>query len=161
MDRPKHALRSMAETRATSRAFRGPLEQIFVLAGFQPAAAEEMPADEPTRPVTKPETPPKEKRSKIPPEQQPTHAQVVILNETFKRLRELAPDTDWPAVAREAADVPSWDDATATIAEQAIAALRGHPAEPAPNTDTTDRTTSDDETKWIRAHAASGEGAEP
>ena len=43
--RDDHALRGMAQTRAISRALRGPLGQIVVLAGYQAAAAEEMPAD--------------------------------------------------------------------------------------------------------------------
>ena len=128
-----HAIRAMAQTRALSRALQAPLHHIAVLAGYAGSSAEEMPADEPAQPVAKPDAPPKEKRSKIPPEHQPTHAQVVMLNETFKRLRDLAPDTDWPAVARKAAGVPSWDYATATIAEQAIVALRGYLAELAPN----------------------------
>lgn len=36
------ALRSMAQTRATSKALRGPLDFVFKLAGFQPTPAEEM-----------------------------------------------------------------------------------------------------------------------
>jgi hypothetical protein len=43
--RDAYALRSMAQTRATGRALRGPLEQIVVLAGFDPNAAEEMPPE--------------------------------------------------------------------------------------------------------------------
>jgi hypothetical protein len=40
--RPDYALRSMAQTRATSRALRGPLGFIVVLAGYSATAAEEM-----------------------------------------------------------------------------------------------------------------------
>jgi hypothetical protein len=36
------AVRSMAQTRATSKALRGPLDFVFKLAGFQPTPAEEM-----------------------------------------------------------------------------------------------------------------------
>jgi hypothetical protein len=53
-NRPLHALAAMAETRATSRALRKPLGFIVQLAGFNPTAAEEMPAEAPaTRPSTK------------------------------------------------------------------------------------------------------------
>jgi hypothetical protein len=41
-NRDPFALRSMASTRATSRALRGPLEQVVVLAGYEAAGAEEM-----------------------------------------------------------------------------------------------------------------------
>jgi hypothetical protein len=41
-----NALRSMAQTRATSKALRGPLDFVFKLAGFQPTPAEEMVSDE-------------------------------------------------------------------------------------------------------------------
>jgi hypothetical protein len=43
--RPLHALAAMAEARATSRALRKPLGFIVQLAGFNPTAAEEMPAE--------------------------------------------------------------------------------------------------------------------
>lgn len=43
-----YAIRSMAQTRATSRAMRGPLGFVIQLAGFQPEPAEDMPGgDEP------------------------------------------------------------------------------------------------------------------
>ena len=61
--RDEYALRSMAQTRAIGRALRAPLGQIVVLAGYEPAAAEEIPADEP--PVPEPD------RGKIPPERGP------------------------------------------------------------------------------------------
>ncbi len=38
----EYALSSMAQTRATSKALRGPLDFVFKLAGFQPTPAEEM-----------------------------------------------------------------------------------------------------------------------
>ena len=43
--RDAYALRSMAQTRAIGSALRGPLGQIVVLAGYEPAGAEEMPAE--------------------------------------------------------------------------------------------------------------------
>lgn len=44
--REDYALRAMAQTRATSRALRGPLGFVVALAGFEATAAEEMPRDE-------------------------------------------------------------------------------------------------------------------
>jgi len=41
--RDPYALRSMAQTRAMSRALRAPLGQIVVLAGYEPTGADEMP----------------------------------------------------------------------------------------------------------------------
>jgi hypothetical protein len=43
-DRDDYALRSMAQTRATSKALRQPLGFVITLAGFDPTPAEEMPA---------------------------------------------------------------------------------------------------------------------
>jgi hypothetical protein len=44
--RDDYALRAMAQTRATSRAMRGPLGFVMKLAGYEATAAEEMPRDE-------------------------------------------------------------------------------------------------------------------
>lgn len=44
--RDDYALRAMAQTRATSRALRGPLGFVVALAGFEATAAEEMARDE-------------------------------------------------------------------------------------------------------------------
>lgn len=46
-DRDDYALRSMAQTRATSKAMRQPLGFVMTLAGFDPTPAEEMPRDRP------------------------------------------------------------------------------------------------------------------
>lgn len=43
-DKPEYALRSMAQTRATSKALRQPLDFIMQLAGFDSTPAEEVPA---------------------------------------------------------------------------------------------------------------------
>jgi hypothetical protein len=48
--RAKPARRSMAQTRATSRAFRQQYSWIMALAGYEPTPAEEMPRDEPAQP---------------------------------------------------------------------------------------------------------------
>lgn len=48
--RDPYALRSMAQTRAVSRALRAPLGQIVVLAGYEATAEEEMPSGASSRP---------------------------------------------------------------------------------------------------------------
>lgn len=48
--RDDYALRSMAQTRATSKALRGPLGFIVELAGYSATPAEEMPSQEPASP---------------------------------------------------------------------------------------------------------------
>ena len=56
--RDDYALRSMAQTRATSKAMRLPLAWVMALAGFDPTPAEEMPAEKRERPTAKSATPP-------------------------------------------------------------------------------------------------------
>jgi hypothetical protein len=53
-----YAIRSMAQTRATSKALRGPLGFVVTLAGYQATPAEEMPADAVQPPVASAETEP-------------------------------------------------------------------------------------------------------
>jgi hypothetical protein len=48
-DRDSYALRSMAQTRAVSKALRAPLGFVMTLAGFEATPAEEMPHDTPVR----------------------------------------------------------------------------------------------------------------
>lgn len=48
-DADEYALRSMAQTRATGRALKGPLGFVFALAGYETTPAEEMPVDEKPR----------------------------------------------------------------------------------------------------------------
>jgi len=52
--RDDFAIRAMAQTRAMSRALRGVLAWIVVLAGYKPTPAEEMPDDIPPRPAPQP-----------------------------------------------------------------------------------------------------------
>jgi hypothetical protein len=114
-----HALCGMAQTRATRRALMGPLQQVVELAGY--AGGE--PPDETAADEPEPD------RGKIPPEARPSKAQVAEMNATLTKLHELVPNTDWPAVARKAAGVPSWDLVTATMAKSVLRTLRGHLAE--------------------------------
>jgi hypothetical protein len=100
-NRPKHALRGMAETRATSRALRGPLEQVFALAGYEGTAAEEMISDSAPVPHTPPPT-----TGKLPDAVKPTQEQVDELNRLIGELGELQPQTDWAKEAHRIVGVP-------------------------------------------------------
>jgi hypothetical protein len=86
--RAPYALRSMAQTRATSRALRAPLGQIVVHAGYEPAGVEEMPAAAPVPPPRPVEPKP------------PTKAQMQEIATLIRRLDELAPEHDWRAYCR-------------------------------------------------------------
>jgi hypothetical protein len=86
--RDAFSLRAMAQTRATSRALRGPLEQIVVLADYEPAGAEEMPHDEP-RPASSPAA-----LVKATPEQ------LRYIGKLIADLADLEPGTDWKARAQ-------------------------------------------------------------
>jgi hypothetical protein len=112
--RDEYALRSMAQTRAISRALRAPLGQIVVLAGYEPAGADEMPTQD---------TPAQLPTNAIPAEPQPTPEQREQLQQLLAKLAELEPQTDWAAHARTLADVPS-DKVTAAIADNVLDNLR-------------------------------------
>ena len=53
----EYAIRSMAQTRAISKALRGPLGFVFSMAGYETTPAEELSHDGPTNEVEKPEEP--------------------------------------------------------------------------------------------------------
>ena len=97
-NRDPYAIRSMAQTRAIGRALRAPLGQIVVLAGYEPAGAEEIPSE--------PERPDSEWTSPAAPV-----AATKLQHEEIKRLvRTLDhadPAIDWRARAREYAGQPA------------------------------------------------------
>jgi hypothetical protein len=89
-----HALIGMAQTRATSRAFRGPLMQIVELAGYKPTPAEEMPDDvESERPPFAPAGATREQQQRI--------------RELIRLLADREPKIDWKARAQDLAGVPA------------------------------------------------------
>jgi hypothetical protein len=116
-NRENHALRAMAETRATSRALRGPLGQIVVLAGYEASAAEEMPIEESKAPPTA-STP------RIPQQLKPTDGQKQRVRDLFAHLHEADPDVDWGERARQIAGCPN-SRLTQTIMAQVITTLEG------------------------------------
>lgn len=84
--RDPFAIRSMAQTRAISRALRAPLGQIVVLAGYQPAGAEEL--------IEEPEPKPPDRSSTA------SKAQVDEIAVLLRSLEQAEPERDWRAEAR-------------------------------------------------------------
>jgi hypothetical protein len=77
-NRDDFALRSMAQTRATSKALRQPLGFVMTLAGFEATPAEEMSSEEPTKE-----------------EPQPTQADRDALNTLLGKLGEFDDSKNW------------------------------------------------------------------
>ena len=99
--RDPYAIRSMAQTRAIGRALRAPLGQIVVLAGYEPAGAEEIPSE--------PEStlrPDSERVSPADPAAA-THGQLEEIRTLIRTLDGADPAIDWRARALEHAGVPS------------------------------------------------------
>jgi hypothetical protein len=98
-NRDPYAIRSMAQTRAIGRALRAPLGQIVVLAGYEPAGAEEIPSEpEQARPDS-------ERRSPADPVAA-TKSQREEIKTLLRTLEHADPAIDWQARAREHAGVP-------------------------------------------------------
>jgi hypothetical protein len=118
-----YAIRSMAQTRAISRALRAPLGQIVVLAGYEPTGAEEIPTDD--TPVASTD------KDRVPPDRGPTREQMDRISHLLTELTENDPGTDWKAEARRIAGVPG-DMLTSTIADMLINELEQASEERAP-----------------------------
>lgn len=117
-NRDPYAIRSMAQTRAIGRALRAPLGQIVVLAGYEPAGAEEIPSE--------PESAPRsdsERVSRADPVGA-THTQLEEIRTLIRTLDLSDPAIDWRARAREYAGVPP-RALTKTGAEVLIEKLQG------------------------------------
>jgi hypothetical protein len=112
----------MAQTRAIGRALRAPLGQIVVLAGYDPAGAEEVTAAA-EEIASGPAAPPAE-RGPIPDGVKPTEEQMAELTTLIARLEQQDPGTDWGARCREITGVPSWNMVTGTMAAMLIERLR-------------------------------------
>ena len=123
----EHALLGMAQTRASSRALKGPLQQIVELAGYKGTPAEEM---------TGVEVEPKPASSSsgpIPDDVKPTQEQVARIRELIAELAESTPTSTGSKRAGEIAGVPG-SMLTGTIAKSVIGkledevdAIRGEP----------------------------------
>jgi hypothetical protein len=105
-----YAVRSMASTRAISRALQAPLRHIAVLAGYEGAAAEEMPPDEaePTSPADPVAASP---------------YQLERIRTSIRTLQGADPEIDWKARAKDLAGVPA-EMLTKTGAEMLIEKLQ-------------------------------------
>jgi len=101
-----YAIRSMASTRATSKALRQPLGFVITLAGFEATPADEIPGDaDQRRDHDQPAGAPDDDGGPIPPEHRPTEEQLDRIRMLLRRLAELDPQTDWKARARAIAVV--------------------------------------------------------
>jgi hypothetical protein len=105
-----YALRSMAQTRAIGRALRGPLGQIVVLAGYEPAGAEEVPE----QPL-----PPREEPSALPPQARPTQDQLNRLRTLLELLQMSDQDVDFQQRCRDAVNA-NGGQLTHLLADQLI-----------------------------------------
>jgi hypothetical protein len=113
-----YAIRSMAQTRATSKALRMPLGFVMELAGFDATPADEMPA-EPTPAPTAKESP-----GKIPPEHRPTDEQKGELLALLRTLQQIKPDRDWAKRCRELTGVTDRNMLTRTTMQSLIERLQ-------------------------------------
>jgi hypothetical protein len=109
------ALRSMAQTRAIGRALRAPLGQIVVLAGYEPAGAEEIAEEVPPQPNDEAAGPSAEN--------EPSAKQKAELATLLRTLKQIDPDTDWALRCREIVGAPG-DKATATMISTLIETLQ-------------------------------------
>jgi hypothetical protein len=100
-NRDPYAIRSMAQTRAIGRALRAPLGQIVVLAGYEPAGAEEIPSEAETAPRSEPE------RTSPADPVAATRTQLEEITALIRTLDGADPAIDWRARALEHAGVPS------------------------------------------------------
>jgi hypothetical protein len=98
-NRDPYAIRSMAQTRAIGRALRAPLGQIVVLAGYEPAGAEEIPSEPDEPHAKKPGSP--AAPVNMTPEQS---AEIAVL---LRTLDGIDPGTDWKARCVEITGTPA------------------------------------------------------
>jgi hypothetical protein len=115
-NRDPFAIRSMAQTRAISRALRAPLGQIIVLAGYDATPAEEMPLSE-TESIASAAAP-----------SRGTILQRQTIGYLFSQLKDAAPQVDWASQCSAIAGVPS-DELSERGAEAVIVQMRAWLAE--------------------------------
>jgi hypothetical protein len=107
-----YAIRSMAQTRALSRALQAPLRHIAVLAGYEGATAEEAPLSEPEPPRPADHASPA------------SRAQVDEIATLLRSLEEIDPQRDWRGEARGIAGGSSGGKLSRGQAETVIERLR-------------------------------------
>lgn len=112
--RDDYALRSMAQTRATSKALKGPLGFVMSLAGYETTPAEEMPAEPPRQAPAPVPTPAPTSN----PDPGPFLLAKDIVDELVAAKKETGKDDEWvrqQLVAVGLASVPSGKVTLATI----------------------------------------------
>jgi len=118
--RDAYAIRSMAQTRAISRALRAPLGQIVVLAGYEATPEEEMPRAEPTPALQPPAGASRDQAGRV--------------RELLSALSTRTPDRDWTMTARELAGKPfaelTYGQAAELITTLELYVRDGSPAAP-------------------------------
>ena len=112
-----YAIRSMSQTRATSKALRLPLGFVMQLAGFDATPADEIP-EAPAYPIR--ESAAVEDTDTIPPERRPSGEQQAQIGDLIAQLTAKDPDVDWKEEARTIAGVRDYKMLTATIADMLI-----------------------------------------
>jgi hypothetical protein len=120
-NRDDHALRSMAQTRATSKALKMPLGFVFSMAGYDTTPAEEMP--------TEPEPDPEPDEPKL---EAATTDQGQEIARLMAELEGYDPVTDWGSWCREFVSVDSFLTLDSEKAETLIGGLRAKVADLAP-----------------------------
>jgi hypothetical protein len=116
-----YQLRSMASTRALSRALQGPLRHLAVMAGYQSTSAEEMPAEAP-QPREETATP-RDDGGPIPADIRPTDEQKAEIVALVRELELADPGVDWAARCRAIVGAP-FDKTTTTQATMLIERLQ-------------------------------------
>jgi hypothetical protein len=119
----EYAIRSMAQTRATSKALRQPLGFVIQLAGFEPTPAEEAEAGAPVEPKAKPKTDEIPEGFKAPTGPRGGQSTALEANELAANLVSLVTELgatdslDAIEAKREAGDIP-WLKRQTTAAER-------------------------------------------
>jgi hypothetical protein len=111
-----YAIRSMAATRATSKALRMPLGFVMELAGFDATPADEIPAED------TPGTAPGPSSGPIPDEVKADQLQAGEIAMLIRSLDKLDPGTDWRSRCVEITGAP-WSQTTRTMAAELVRQL--------------------------------------
>lgn len=90
--RDEYAIKSMAITRATGKAYRTGLSMIAVMAGLEGTPAEEMPDNTPAQRTSAPPQQPRSNRQPAKPTQQASDDDKPWLNDTFKGSSDFTPE---------------------------------------------------------------------
>lgn len=125
-DADDYAVRSMAQTRAASKALKMPLGFVFAMAGYETTPAEEMP------PVV--EQPPRPR----PADDKPTKAHRQHFIDLMRELEKLDPEGDWPAWCLDYTGGLRWERLDRVGAERLITGLMEKADELSPPTSSED-----------------------